>query len=189
MENLEIPYRYLTRQEIRSGVLNGSTPAAAGNASGAGTAASFAPGQSAMFTPDPTVGGAWTHTRADVPLFRPLPTQAASAAQAQAGTRTGLAPSTWNAGGATTRTGMAAPAPSATPPASAPAAMPPAAAPASTMGQPQPRQPHRQGWGWGRMFQNQYGKPPGQMRDMWQTFRQQPRPDYRSMLAGALEKD
>lgn len=172
MENFEGPYRYLTRGEIKSGVLNGTPAASANSAASGASAASFAPGQSAMFTPDPTVGGAWTHTRADVPLFRPLPTQAASAAQAQAGTRTGLAPSTWNAG--------QAPAPTAS--MSAPT-------PATAMGQPHQRPPQRHGWGWGRMFQDQYGKPPGQMRDMWQTFRQQPRPDYRSMLAGALEKD
>lgn len=47
-----------------------------GSGGGASSAASaFAPGQSAMFTPDPTVGGAWTHTRADVPLFKTLPAQ------------------------------------------------------------------------------------------------------------------
>ena len=40
----------------------------------------FAPGQSAMFTPDPTVNGPWTHTRADIPLFRPMaPTAPATA--------------------------------------------------------------------------------------------------------------
>ena len=33
----------------------------------------FAPGQSVRFTSDPTVGGAWTHTSADTPLFRAPP--------------------------------------------------------------------------------------------------------------------
>jgi hypothetical protein len=45
----------------------------------------MAPGQSATFTPDPTVGGAWTHTRADTPLFKALPSAAASGSPAAGG--------------------------------------------------------------------------------------------------------
>lgn len=39
--------------------------------------AKYGPGQAAILTPDPTVGGAWTHTRADTPLFK-TPTGAPS---------------------------------------------------------------------------------------------------------------
>lgn len=56
---------------------NGGAPAAgsAGSRalSGSGSSPTFAPGQGAIFTQDPTVNGPWTHTRADIPLFKAAP--------------------------------------------------------------------------------------------------------------------
>lgn len=57
------------------GVTGGSTSqtgasGTTGGSSANGSSAGFLPGQSARFTPDPTVNGPWTHTRADIPLFR-----------------------------------------------------------------------------------------------------------------------
>ena len=55
----------------------------------------FAPGQSAMFTPDPTVNGPWTHTRADIPLFRPMTPTAPSTAGGVPPTTTARPPGAW----------------------------------------------------------------------------------------------
>jgi hypothetical protein len=54
------------------GVTGGTTSqtGTGGGSSANGSSAGFLPGQSARFTPDPTVNGPWTHTRADIPLFR-----------------------------------------------------------------------------------------------------------------------
>jgi hypothetical protein len=68
--------------------LSGSNPAsgAAGSSVGGASQSTFAPGQSARFTPDPTVNGAWTHTRADVPLFRTPPATGGMTQPATGGT-------------------------------------------------------------------------------------------------------
>ncbi|HLO79219.1 MAG TPA: hypothetical protein VK196_22400, partial [Magnetospirillum sp.] len=49
----------------------------------------FLPGQGAILTPDPTLGGAWTHTRADVPLFKNAAVTPAPGTGTGTGTGTG----------------------------------------------------------------------------------------------------
>lgn len=50
----------------------GGSATGGGSDRGGGSSAPLAPGQSARFTPDPTVNGPWTHTRADIPLFKSI---------------------------------------------------------------------------------------------------------------------
>jgi hypothetical protein len=53
------------------GVGSGSGSGSSGKpGSSTGSGFTTSPGQAVRFTPDPTVNGPWTHTRADIPLFR-----------------------------------------------------------------------------------------------------------------------
>lgn len=47
-----------------------SSSSSRSSSSSSSGASKYGPGQSVILTPDPTVGGAWTHTRADTPLFK-----------------------------------------------------------------------------------------------------------------------
>lgn len=59
---------------------------------GGGGGAPAGSGQFARFTPDPTVNGPWTHTRADIPLFRQPPAAQPQMSQPPAAPRPPTAP-------------------------------------------------------------------------------------------------
>jgi hypothetical protein len=138
-----------------------ASSAASGSSTSRSSIAPLAPGQSSRFTPDPTVGGAWTHTRADVPLFKPMgATPATPATPGGAGTpATPATPSSgrgWGSGGLAAnpafqnwRTSM------------------------DTWRQQRPQMPQDMQSSW-----------MGQM-DQWRQKRPE-RPDFRSMLADIL---
>jgi hypothetical protein len=182
---------------------------------GSTTPGGFATGQGAIYTPDPTLNGPWTHTRADIPLFKQQPAAVAGSTVGTGGTGGNRGPSSGGfSGGFRGGDDDDRPRPPAAPPnysyfgapsMNAPAAAAPVAPPAAGTPTTPPMgmgpggrhrgmgdgnrqgmgQGNHRGWGQGGMASNPAFQ---QWRTQMDAWRQQrpAKPDFRSMLADIL---